>query len=488
MAFPDQFPVQDSSFPPIPPASPTPAVPPVSPAGPTSTQPPDFSHPLDGEKKSFLSRLPLKMILIVIAVLAVLGGGFVAFTKFFPSAKPVPPVNLTWWGLWEDDSLVTPLIEEYQKAHPNIKISYIKQSQQDYRERLTSALARGEGPDIFRFHNSWVPMMASELAVVPPGVMSLSDFQNRFYPVAVADLTRNNQILGIPLMIDGLGLYINTDIFQQAGLTPPITWDELRSEALALTIRDEQQNITRAGVALGNAANVDHWQDILSLMMLQNGADMASPISKNAEDSLTFYTIFATTDKVWDETLPPSTVTFASGKVAMYFGPSWEAFNIKAQNPNLHFQIVPVPQVAKATPDQKDLTWASYWVEGVWARSKNVSESYKFLKFLSDKEFLEKLYSLQAKMRLFGEPYPRPDMADLLSSDPTVGAFIKEAPFAKSWYLASRTNDGPTGINSRISKYFEDAINKVLQGGDVKEAMQTVAQGVSQVLSSYGTR
>ena len=76
--------------------------------------------------------------------------------------------DLTWWGLWEDESVVAPLIAEYQEANPKVKIQYVKQSQQDYRERLTNALAKGEGPDIFRFHNSWVPMLKNELDFVPP--------------------------------------------------------------------------------------------------------------------------------------------------------------------------------------------------------------------------------------------------------------------------------------------------------------------------------
>jgi len=121
----------------------------------------------------------------------------------------------------------------------------------------------------------------------------------------------------------------------------------------------------------------------------------------------------------------------------------------------------------------------------VWARSSKKEAAWSFLKFLSEKESLQKLYQNASKMRTFGEPYSRVEMAALLNDHPILGSIINQAPGAQSWYLASRTFDGPTGINSLLSKYFEDAINAVITGKDAKKSLETVAQGVQQVLSQY---
>ena len=99
---------------------------------------------------------------------------------------------------------------------------------------------------------------------------------------------------------------------------------------------------------------------------------------------------------------------------------------------------------------------------------------------------MQKLYQNQSRVRMFGEPYSRTDMASLLGDHPVIGSLIKQATGAESWYLASRTFDGPTGINSLLAKYYEDAINAAITGQDVTRALQTTAQGVSQVLSQYG--
>lgn len=431
------------------------------------------------------SNLP-KILLIILGVVVLLAIFYFVFRLILGRVGTGGAADLTWWGLWEDEQAVAPLIAEYEKAHPKVKIKYTMQSQQDYRERLTNSLAKGEGPDIFRFHNSWVPMFRKDLDALPASVINPSEYSQTFYPIAASDLTNGTSIVGIPLEYDGLVLYINQDIFDKSGKTPPATWDDLRQTAIALTQKDDQGTITQSGVALGRSENVDHWPEILGLMMLQNQVKLDNPTGKLAEDALTFFTVFSSVDGVWDATLPPSTQAFAGGKLAMYFGPSWRAFEIKQQNPNLRFKTVPVPQLPKANPNESNVSYASYWAEGVWARGKNKVAAWDFLKFLSTKESLEKLYQNEAAIRAFGEPYPRVDMSNLLASDPILGAVVSSASSAESWYLQSRTFDGPTGINSQINKYFEDAVNAVNSGTPAQKALETVASGVSQVLNQYG--
>ena len=170
----------------------------------------------------------------------------------------------------------------------------------------------------------------------------------------------------------------------------------------------------------------------------------------------------------------------------MYFGSTWRAFEITQQNPDLRFRTVPLPQLPKDSPNQPDISYATYWADGVWTRSPNKEAAWDFLKFVSSRTSLEKMYQNASKVRAFGEPYPLVDMAELLSNHPVVGSVINQAPGAQSWYLTSRTFDGPTGINSQIIKYYEDAINAINSGIKAEKALETVISGVSQVLSQYG--
>lgn len=437
--------------------------------------------------------LPVKTIGLVVGGIVAVVVGVIAI-KFVMGQVRNPQVtqtaqakkvNLTWWGLWEPNEVLTSEIKDFQNQNPGVTITYAQQSVKDYRERLQSAFSRNQGPDIFRFHNTWVPMLAAQnlLSTVPSTVMSGSEYQTTFYPVVSRDMKTQGGMVGVPLMTDGLALFINKKALAASGKQAPTTWEELSQLGKDLTIRSVDGKIDRAGVALGSANNVDHFSDILALLILQNGGNPGVPNDpKNlVSDALTFYTQFLRIDRVWDETLPNSTYAFAIEKAAMMFAPSWRAFEIKQINPNLDFAVYPVPQLPG-----KPVSFASYWVEGVSKTSPNQDVAWKFLKFMSSKASLQKLYTSASSQRLFGEPYPRVDMSADVVNDPYIGAFIKQAPNTQSWYMSGRTFDG--GINDQIIKYYQDAINSINTGGSLTDALPPLTQGVSSVLTKYNIR
>ncbi len=426
---------------------------------------------------SFVRRMLMIVVFLLLIASAVFGGkfllGFVGGTK---------EVTITYWGLWENDAIMSPIIADFEAKNSKIKVQYIKQSPKQYRERLQAATSRGDGPDAFRFHNTWVAMLRSDLALVPTSVMTPAQFSSTFYPVANADLVAGANIFGIPLEIDGLGLYYNEDLFATAGVTPPTSWEEMLTVVPKLTVKSESTIITSA-IALGTTGNIEHFSDILATMIMQNGSSLRDPATKEAEEALVFYRKFASaSDPVytWNDSLDNSVYAFASGKVAMILAPSWRAFDIKQISPNLRFKIAPIPQLPGNT-----VTWASYWVEGVSAKSKNQEAAWEFIKYLTSRETAMKLYAEESKTRLFGEPYARIDLASSIADDPYVGSYVIQAQNGKSFPLASRTFDN--GINDKLIKYLEDAVGSMIQNSEAPQAaLQTASSGFRQVLSSYG--
>lgn len=450
------------------------------------------------EPPPMYSSSPFKKILILISVLLIfLGLAFLLYkviTKKGTSKNTNVPVKLTYWGLWETNAVMGPLIEEYQKTHKNITIEYTQQSPQDYRERLQSGINRGDGPDIFRFHNTWTPMLKDYLASVPANIYSDEDFKKIFYPVVRESVHLGDSNYGIPLGIDGLMLLYNKDILDGANVTVPQTWFDVQNATSKLTVKEQDKIITSA-IALGTAENVEHFSDILGLMILQNGTQPhQSLFSCNKKDStdcstqaLKFYRSFAQAPgNTWDETLDNSIVAFADGKVAMIFAPSWQIANIKSINPNLNFKTAVVPQLP-CSDNCVSVNWASFWLEGVSNKSKNEAEAFAFLKFLSQKETLEKFFELSAKQnQLFGEAYPRTDMASLLADNTYLAPLMSEAPSMKSFYLASRTYDGDTGLNTSLISYLKNGVNSLSQGVSEESALKTIDAGFKEVLARFG--
>lgn len=428
----------------------------------------------------------MKRIIIIVLSLAIVVGFL--FWKFGPSItlfnkeQQPGPIRLVYWGLWEEESLLRPLLEEYQKQNPNVSITYERKSSINYRTRVQAQIQEGNGPDVFRLHNSWLPMFLKDnfLSSAPADIFSLPEYQTLFYPVALESFVKNSQIYAAPLEIDGLALFYNEELLNNVGGRVPGNWQEFIDLATRMTVRNAD-GIQTAGAALGTVSNVDHWSDILGLLLLQQpGVDLANLASDRVAEIFRFYTEFVTDPrkKTWDVSLPNSTSMFAQGRLGFYFAPSWRAHELRIANPNLKFKVVSVPQLSG-----RKVGWGTFWGEAVSAKSQNAKGAWKFVKYLTSAQSQKLLYQEASKVRLFGEPYSQTSLSGELISDPIVGAFVAQGPVYKTWYLSSNTFDN--GINDQIIKYFEDGINATLAGTDPQVALQTVNQGVQQVLTEF---
>ncbi len=482
--------------PPPPPSTPPLPNPPLPPLPQKTPQPIKSEVPITPPStggrspESYVQKSPFRFlipilgagIIIVIAIMGIqkLLAPKTSTKSTSSSSQSSKVTTITYWGLWEPSLIMKDTFSKFESQNPDIKVNYQQQSIKDYRERLQNAFKSGNGPDLFRFHVTWTPLLSNDVSPIPSTVMPAKEFEAQQYPVAQQWLQSSKGYMGIPLMYEGLGLFYNKTLFEAAGKTPPKTWEELRRLAIELTIKNKQGEIQQAGIAMGTTKNVDNWSDILGLLMMQNAADPAKPNNEVGQGAVKFYRIFRDSDKVWDDTMPSSTIAFANSKVAMIIAPSWRALEVKEMNPNLEFNIAPLPQIPGGT-----VSWASFWVEGVSGHADKAKQTaaWKLLSFLNQKEVLRDLYAAASKERLFGEMFARTDMADQLKTDPYMSGFLSQASSAKTWFLSSRTFDN--GPNDKIIKYYEDALNAVDNNETLDKALETAEQGISQIMTQY---
>ncbi len=501
------------------PASPPPAStdPPLDAAENSDKQPPtppedkaDSPPSKDGQSQPASTNLPKKKfgwfkILIVLGLVAGIGlSSFFLLKKF--NNKPgsndsalnngqtnqqgqnKKNISLTYWGLWESEEIMKPVFDKFEQE-TGISVNYVQRSPRDYRLILENAIKEGKGPDIFRIHNTWVPMFKDELDNLPKQIYSRDEFAQTFYPITLQDLTVDNQIKGIPLEVDGLVLFYNKDLLTKANLLENIAsnWDQLSKQAKQLTEYNPDGSIKTSGAGLGTTNNIDHWSDIVGLMFYQNGVDMerldTSVDAKGrnlAADVLRYYTHFVTgSTPVWDKSLPSSTVMFASGRLAYYFGPSWRAFEF-AKN-GVNFGIVNVPKIPGDSSE-----WATYWVEGVSIKSSHKQEAWRLLKFLTQPDNLRLFFNQASQKRLFGEAYPRLDMREELLKHPYLYAIAQAAPNYKSYFFASFTHD--QGLNDRINDFLGQGVNQVIRGKSPEQAVGKIQQEINQILANYNVK
>lgn len=453
-----------------------------------SPPPPSYQAPAS-VKPPVVKPSPLKLIVMVLGGLLVIGLIVFGVSKLLGSDKTPSPtqpgqtVTLTYYGLWEPSSVMKPVIDEFEKQNPGIKISYQLQSPQDYQDRIKTSLQGQNSPDIVRLHSTWLPLFAEHLFPAPANSVSATEISTNFYPIVSKSLVAGTQVYGVPMTMEGLALYINNAMFQQKSLSTPKTWEDVLSAAKALKEVDPLSGkITRAGISLGNTSNVEHWPDIVSLMLLQAGVKLTKPTDPEVIATITYYTDFVNKHRVWDDTLPPSTIAFANEKVAMIIAPTWRAAEIKSINPSLSWQTVPVPQL----PDSDQVNWTSFWFEAVGKNSKHPQEAWKFLSFLASAKAQQLLFDAATSDREFPQPPANKAVASVALGNNVIAPYVNGLETARTFYTAGNTRDSKTALNSRLIKYLEDAVNAISQNQEPQVAVESLGNGFAQVLSQYG--
>ncbi len=417
---------------------------------------------------------------ILISVLLTIGG-----CSLLPGKKKEEeevPVTLVYWGLWETESVMREIIADYKKLRPNVTIEYTQRpfSEGIYKQQLLERLSDPDprkSPDIMRIHNTWLPQFKDELAPIPTEVMTEAEYTQTFFDTAIRDFKSNGSIYAIPLEVDTLGLYYNKKLFQNEGLTiPPADWDSFIEYAKKLTKLDENKKIIQAGAAIGTSNNILHSGELLSLLMLQSNVDMVSEDKKQAifdtssnkqgEVVVDYYIGFVKQHQVWGSELPNSLDMFIQGKLGMMIAPSWRVFDILNAQPNFEFGTAPVPQISLG----REVNLSTYWAEAVSKDSVNSKAAWEFVKFLSEKEQMKKLYDKESDIRAYGEPYSRKDLREEIKDAPYIGPFVQMGPTARSWYM---------GNDEVALKAFEDMITNVLSEKSTSTEIADAAQKVT---------
>ncbi len=392
--------------------------------------------------------------------------------------KPTGDVELVWWKTFENSENVQELISDYEAAHSNVRINYVKKDSSDYESELINAIASGNAPDIVSLHNDWLPKYADKIAPMPESLMSLRTYKDSFVDVAYSDFVLNNRIYGIPMATDTLALYYNKDLLGTAGISlPPTTWPELVRDVEKITKVGKNGLFTTHGIALGTSNNVNRAVDILSLLMLQNGTKFYTDDLRNAtfdqqqdnfnpgELALTVYTQFANpavTAYSWNVKSNFSVDAFTEGKLAMMLTYQYMQPVIAAKSPNLNWGIAPLPQISN---DVTKVNFANYWSESVTKASKNQEVAWDFLNFITSKTELTKYY---AKHKL---PASRKDIVPSQIGDQDIGVFAEGILTAKSVYKKDASV-----FEAVFVKMIDDVI---LNNAKISEVLHNAAQQIN---------
>lgn len=435
------------------------------------------------DKNRRLIIIGVASLLIIISIV----GFFLTRRNNSDDTSSSESVELTYIGLWESGNTMESLISDFERDHPNITITYIQDRITQYEDNIYGRLGDPQlTPDIVRIHNTWTYKFEDLLSPLPPEIMTQSEYSEAFYPTALDDfMGSDGNIYSIPIMIDGLALFYNKDLFSQAGISePPEDWDTFIEYAQELTETTSSGTISQPGAAIGCAENINHSAELLSALMLQSGIDMTSSDdsevvfnTSRAASVLNYYADFVSEENIWSCQQRNDLELFAAGDVAMMFGPSWRVFDVINMNPSINFDTAPLPQLVG---NNNPVNFSTYWGEAVSAQSQHQLEAWQFIKFLSESEQQKKLFSLESQERTFGEIYSLESLGSELSDTPYADSFIEMAPTMKSWKMGDETTT-KTALDKAITDVVERGVNET-------QALDTAVDTINQKFSTiYST-
>lgn len=415
--------------------------------------------------------IPFKKIAIIVLGIFFILLIFILLISFISSRSSNENEQqiISYWGINEDPEIMKSVIADFEQQNPNIKVEYGKQDITTYREKLSTRFQNGTGPDVFTFHSTWYPMFSNDLESIPEEVIGKESFRNSNYDVVSKDLIIDNNLIGIPLTIDSLVLYVNPGILQSAAsdqnkaFEAPKTWEEFISISRDLTKRNDRSEIEIAGAGIGTYDNVEHASDVISLLFAQNGVDFnnLSESGNKIDDAIEFYTNFSLVENnVWDNTLDNSMLAFAEGRLAMFFGYASDYKKIKDINPNLNFQIYPVPQLL----NEEQVNLVSYWAEGISKSSPNKDAAFKFIAYLNKPEVQEKIIQEQNQKNGIQMIPSNKNLAQKINGT-TFAPIVAQLPTAVSSPFVSNTFDN--GLNTRLSNLLSSIISRVTSNATV---------------------
>jgi N,N'-diacetylchitobiose transport system substrate-binding protein len=254
------------------------------------------------------------------------------------------------------EPLTDALHKEFEQAHNNVTIKYEVQEWNGIQDKLTTALASQNPPDVIELGNTQAPAFASE-GVLTDLSGDVGDLNGDQWLASLkASGEWDGKQFSTPFYAANREVLYRTDLFEQAGITAPPTsraeWLDAINKLKATHGKDPKfQALYLPG---------QNWYTLLSFIY-DEGGDIAEKdgttftatmTSDEAKAGLEFYKQLVdvsgtTAPKDNDEQNPEQAGIFGQGQVAMMIGLPWEVDTATKDHPDLKAKISAFPIPSK---------------------------------------------------------------------------------------------------------------------------------------------
>jgi len=379
-------------------------------------------------------------------------------------------VTLEMWSWRPEDADVYPaILAVFESTHPNIDVVFRPFKNTEYPTVLLTSLEAGEGPDIMQLKSyGGLQVYTKYLKALDNEIPALEGFAES--DLAGARGRNDDMIYGVPFATQGLGIYYNTKIFEQYGLSEPSTWDEF------LAICQELQD--NGVIALANGGK-DAW-------CLEVIFGVVGPAFYGATE---FYNTLIKGDTTFEDPafvralektlelkpyMPPGFMgvgyqdqraLFYNEQAAMCLAGAWEVGGFKRENPDMEFSVFGSPPETEG-----EIVYISTFSDGSYGMNKDTShpeEALEFLQFLASIEFGQPFTDLLAQLS---------SVPGVASSDAELNRFIElfvnPTPYIMLTGFRWEMPSGSEVLASGLQEMFQGSLSPKGVASQLQEAME----------------
>ena len=143
--------------------------------------------------------------------------------------------TLRFWAMGREGEVVAPLLRDFERAHPGVRVVVQQLPWTAAHEKLLTAFAGDATPDLAQLGNTWIPEFVALRALEPLDAriaasgLDAGDFFPGIWQTNVVD----GRVFGVPWYVDTRLLFYRRDLLEAAGIgAPPQSWREW-TQALA---------------------------------------------------------------------------------------------------------------------------------------------------------------------------------------------------------------------------------------------------------------
>lgn len=375
-------------------------------------------------------------------------------------------VTIVFWHSYR--GLEKDAIEEvganFTKAHPDIRIQFLQVPFDALPDKITAAVPRGKGPDVFIFGHDRVGYWADKKVLEPLGLWVKKDMAGLYMPSTLEALTYEDALYGLPTSLKCTALIYNKKLIK----TPP------KDTAEMIAMAKKNTNVAQNQFGLAYEIGLTYYN---SAWLFGYGGGIFdkddNPIvnSPGNVKALGFVFDLYRNRGIMPEEITNTLVTtlFNRGQAAMVISGPWFLGEIEK---GIDFGVAPLPMISeiKAKP-RPFLTVEAMFMSSQSARKK---EAFEVLKYFTSKE------ALLVMAKKGGQP-----VANLQAYDDPA---LKNHPFIPVFKLQAETAVPMPNIAEMMMVWtpFDLAIGKVLnRTATPKEALDEAQGKIAKDIETF---